>query len=72
MPMAGDVVLVNVTAHYPAVGRHPARQVRFLEFIHITDKQLGRWLAVPPQRSHRNGAGIFRRMKPLTLSAAVL
>jgi hypothetical protein len=39
---AGDVVLVNVTAHYPAFGRHPARQVGFLEFIHITDKRVER------------------------------
>jgi len=34
----GDVMLVNVTAHYPAFERHAARQVDFLEFIHITDK----------------------------------
>jgi hypothetical protein len=35
---AGDVILVNVTAHYPAIERHPAREVGFLEFIHVTDK----------------------------------
>ncbi len=35
---AGDVILVNVTAQYPAVERHAARQVGFLEFIHVTDK----------------------------------
>jgi hypothetical protein len=34
----GDVILVNVTAHYPAIECRPARQVGFLEFIHITDK----------------------------------
>jgi hypothetical protein len=38
----GDVVLVNVTANYPAVGRNPARQVGFVEFIHIIDKQVER------------------------------
>jgi hypothetical protein len=39
---AGDVVLVNVTAQYPAAGRNPARRVGFLEFIHITDKRVER------------------------------
>jgi hypothetical protein len=34
----GDIILVNVIAHYPAAERHPARQVGFLEFIYVTDK----------------------------------
>jgi hypothetical protein len=34
----GDVILVNVTAQYPAFERHPARKVDFLEFLHVTDK----------------------------------
>jgi hypothetical protein len=38
----GDVLLVNITAHYPAVGRNAARQVGFLEFIHIKDKRIER------------------------------
>jgi hypothetical protein len=35
---AGDVMLVNVTAQYPAFERHAARQVGFLEFVHVVEK----------------------------------
>jgi len=35
----GDIVLVMVTAHYPAVEKMHARAVQFLEVIHVLDKK---------------------------------
>jgi hypothetical protein len=34
----GDILLVNVTAHYPATAEGEARSVGFLEFIYVTEK----------------------------------
>jgi len=34
----GDILLVNVTAHYPGTAGSPARSVGFLEFIYVTKK----------------------------------
>jgi hypothetical protein len=36
---AGDVLLVNVTATYPAIRGRAARVVDFLEFVYVTDKK---------------------------------
>jgi hypothetical protein len=35
----GDVLLINVSAHYPCIKGHIPRTVEFLEFVHVTDKK---------------------------------
>jgi hypothetical protein len=35
----GDIILVNVAAHYPAVKRTPARTVEFLEFVYVAKRE---------------------------------
>jgi hypothetical protein len=37
--VAGDVLLVNVTATYPRIEDRPARTVDFLEFVYVSEKR---------------------------------